>query len=257
VVRDSTELVSDGAGDGASDGTSLAEPEAEPLPEAEPQAQRKPEPQPEPQPERPMRRAVSDADKAERRQDILAAAKEVFAAKGYHATTIADIARAAGLSYGSIYWYYESKETLFHELMSAEATALRDHIEAAVRAAPRGSATLRAAIGATLDFYDADRALVKLLFRDAFALGAQFEEHLSRIHGSFVDDTERLVVNLQRQGVIDDGPSRVIAYSIISLVGQLAHRRLRTDDGLSAEVLRDFTVNLLLHGLLAPHEVPA
>ncbi|MHB8458379.1 MAG: helix-turn-helix domain-containing protein, partial [Acidimicrobiales bacterium] len=68
-----------------------------------------------------MRRAVSDEDKASRRQDILASAKQVFAERGYHATTIADIACTAGLSYGSIYWYYDSKETLFLELMSAEA----------------------------------------------------------------------------------------------------------------------------------------
>ncbi len=134
-----------------------------------------------------MRRAVSAADKASRRQDILAAAKEVFAEKGYHATTIADIARAAGLSYGSIYWYYESKETLFHELMSAEAAALRQHIDTAVLATPRAAdpaAAVRGAVRATIEFYDADRALVKLLFRDAFALGQRVEEHLSQIQGS-------------------------------------------------------------------------
>lgn len=201
-----------------------------------------------------MRRAVSEADKASRRQDILAASKQVFADKGYHATTIADIARRAGLSYGSIYWYYESKEALFHELMSAEAAALRQHISTAVAAARSESATaasVQAAVAATIEFYDADRALVKLLFRDAFALGESFEEHLARIQGSFVDDTERLVISLQRQHVLAPGPSRVIAYAITSLIGQLAHRRLLTDDGLSAEELSDFAVALLFHGLLS------
>ncbi len=201
-----------------------------------------------------MRRAVSEADKAARRQDILAAAKRVFAERGYHATTIADIARAAGLSYGSIYWYYESKETLFHELMSAEAAALRAHINAAVAATPRAAGpagAFRSAVRATIEFYDEDRELVMLLFRDAFALGKSFEEHLSHIQGTFVDDTERLVVTLQRQGYLDDGPSRLIAFAMTSLIGQLAHRRLKTDDGLSAEALSDFLVDLLLHGLVA------
>ena len=207
-----------------------------------------------------MRRAVSDEDKACRRQDILAAAKNVFAEKGYHATTIADIARSAGLSYGSIYWYYESKETLFHELMSAEAAALRQHIDHAVVATPQASdpaAPFRAAVRATIEFYDADRALVTLLFRDAFALGQSFEEHLSQIQGSFVDDTERLVVALQRQGILIAGPSRVIAFAITSLIGQLARRRLMTDDGLSAETLSCFVVDLMLNGLLVPSGLPA
>jgi hypothetical protein len=38
---------------------------------------------------------MSDTEKQGRRTDILAAAKKVFARKGYHATTIADIAKAA------------------------------------------------------------------------------------------------------------------------------------------------------------------
>lgn len=48
------------------------------------------------------RRAVSDEDKSQRRDEILAAAKIVFAHKGFHATTVADIAKQAGLAYGLI-----------------------------------------------------------------------------------------------------------------------------------------------------------
>jgi AcrR family transcriptional regulator len=205
---------------------------------------------------RSLRRAVSDADKASRRIDILSAAKHVFAERGYHATTIADIARQAGLSYGSIYWYYESKETLFHELMSAEAAALRAHINEAVRetpaeAGPAGgpAARIAAAVRATLEFYESDRPLVKLLFRDAFALGATFEEHLSSIQASFVEDAERLVVHAQQKGAMIEGPPRMMAFAITTLVGQLAHRRLTTDDGLSAAVAAGFVVELLLNGL--------
>lgn len=201
---------------------------------------------------RSLRRAVSDADKASRRNDILAAAKCVFAERGFHATTVADVARKAGLSYGSIYWYYDSKETLFQELMSAEATALRDHINDAVRATPAGdgpAAPLRAAVCATLEFYEQDRALVKLLFRDAFALGSAIEQHLYAIHASFAEDAERLVVLAQRHGDLVEQPPRMVAFAITALVGQLAHRRLTTDDGVSASEAAGFVVDLLLDGL--------
>lgn len=209
---------------------------------------------------RPLRRAVSEADKASRRTDILSAAKHVFAERGYHTTTIADIAREAGLSYGSIYWYYESKEALFHELMSAEAGALREHIDEAVArvtlaGGPAGP--FKAAVRATLEFYDADRALVTLLFRDAFALGTAFERHLYAINASFVDDVERLVVMAQRQGVFVDGPSRMMAFAITALIGQVAHRRLTTDDGMQPAEAAEFAVGLLLNGLLPRKDTPA
>ncbi len=78
------------------------------------------------------RRAVSDEDKSQRRDEIMAAAKEVFASKGFHATTIADIAKQAGLAYGLIYWYFDSKEELFHALMAVEEAALRSRVAAAL-----------------------------------------------------------------------------------------------------------------------------
>lgn len=50
------------------------------------------------------------------RASILEGAKAVFARKGW-ATTIADIAVAAGVSQGLIYHYFRNKEAIFHELM--------------------------------------------------------------------------------------------------------------------------------------------
>ena len=78
------------------------------------------------------RRAVSDEEKLQRRDEIMAAAKTVFARKGFHATTISDIAKQAGLAYGLIYWYFDSKDELFHALMAVEEGALRSHVAAAL-----------------------------------------------------------------------------------------------------------------------------
>lgn len=59
----------------------------------------------------------------ERRAQILAAAVHCIVDKGYHATTMDDLARAAGLSKGSLYWHFESKEDLFLALFDAAATS--------------------------------------------------------------------------------------------------------------------------------------
>ena len=54
----------------------------------------------------------------DRRQQILRAAAHVFARKGLAATTIADIAQAAGVSHGLAYHYFDSKEDIFAQLIS-------------------------------------------------------------------------------------------------------------------------------------------
>jgi AcrR family transcriptional regulator len=49
----------------------------------------------------------------ERRQQIVAAALAVFAERGYSSANVSDVAARAGVSQGTIYWYFESKEELF------------------------------------------------------------------------------------------------------------------------------------------------
>lgn len=56
--------------------------------------------------------------KGEKRQRILQAAVELFARHGYAHTSISQIAQNAGISKGLIYNYFESKETILHELVN-------------------------------------------------------------------------------------------------------------------------------------------
>lgn len=200
-------------------------------------------------------RASSDDDKARRREALLAAAKKVFAQKGFHSTTMGDIAKAGRSSYGTVYWYFPSKDALFHELMDHEQEALRRHIVAsvsdlyAVTDTVDLTAVLGASVGATFEFFEKDRATAKLLFRDSYAMGDRFEKHLFAIYEGFIADLAELIGEAQQRGEIVVTPPNVVAFSIAALVGQLAYRRLTTDDGLDARVVAEFVVNLLLDGL--------
>lgn len=197
-----------------------------------------------------LRRANSAEEKSQRRDEIMVGAKQVFARTGFHATTIADIAKEAGLSYGSVYWYFDSKDALFHALMEAEERALREHLTGAITSEDITVDDLfRTAVQSTFEFFEADRATVKLLFRDALAFGDRFEKHLGGIYERFIDDIEAVISVAREQGKIVDVPPRMLAFTLAALVGQLAHRRLTTDDGVPAAKVADFVVTLVLDGL--------
>ncbi|WP_343243309.1 helix-turn-helix domain-containing protein, partial [Streptomyces sp. SID12501] len=55
----------------------------------------------------------------ERRRELLDTAAEVFAAQGYNATTVRKIADAAGMLAGSLYYHFDSKESMLDEILSA------------------------------------------------------------------------------------------------------------------------------------------
>ena len=70
--------------------------------------------------------STRDEQKEQRRQLIISKALELFARKGYSDTKIGDIAKAADMSVGLMFHYFESKEQLYEELvrMGAEGTKI-------------------------------------------------------------------------------------------------------------------------------------
>ena len=69
----------------------------------------------------PARPTVSEP----RRDEVMTAAKKVFARNGFDGTTIADVAKEAGLPFDVVYQYFDSKDALFGALIGAQEHALR------------------------------------------------------------------------------------------------------------------------------------
>ncbi|MBF6133105.1 TetR/AcrR family transcriptional regulator [Nocardia otitidiscaviarum] len=73
-----------------------------------------------------MARTVDPNRVAERRARITQAAAELFAAQGYERTTAAQIARAAGLTSGSVFYYFRDKAAVFRSIFEQ---SLPEHAE--------------------------------------------------------------------------------------------------------------------------------
>src|SRR5260370_32418343 len=79
---------------------------------------------------------MADEARAARRDQIIAAAAECFARAGYHATTMAGIAEAAGVSKGTPYLYFPGKEALFIALYEEWDCGLAARVDAATGGRP-------------------------------------------------------------------------------------------------------------------------
>jgi len=95
------------------------------------------------------------------RGEILDAALACFAARGYHETSVDDIAARAGLSKGAIYWHFDGKRELFLAIVDRfTETALADL--AAVADAPDWRAALHAVFARVRERLDVGMPLFKL-----------------------------------------------------------------------------------------------
>src|SRR5687767_15870180 len=70
------------------------------------------------------KRKAGSVPKLQRRQEILAAARDVFARRGYHQSTIDDIVVEAGVARGTFYLYFEDKRAIFSDLIDRFAQQL-------------------------------------------------------------------------------------------------------------------------------------
>src|SRR5262245_36685716 len=87
--------------------------------------------------------------RGERRDAILAAALEEFAARGFAAARLDDVARRAGVAKGTIYLYFRDKESLFQELVRTMLSPMVGVIEAA----PTAHMPVRAVAETIIDLF--------------------------------------------------------------------------------------------------------
>ena len=76
-----------------------------------------------------------EREKAQRRDDILRAAREVFFQHGFHTATVDDVAVAAEVSKGTVYLYFDTKETILAHLLLEGLDMLIADLEAAIQKA--------------------------------------------------------------------------------------------------------------------------
>lgn len=96
-----------------------------------------------------MPRGVS-ADAASKNEKIFAEAVRIFREKGYHATSVQDIADAVGLQKGSLYHYISSKEELLFKIFERSTGALTRELETIVASSDPPTEKLHRAIEAHL-----------------------------------------------------------------------------------------------------------
>jgi AcrR family transcriptional regulator len=122
---------------------------------------------------------------SERREEILAAATEVFAENGFHQTAIDKVAQQAGVSKALIYEHFASKSELQETVLRQITTDLFELIATRVAAEPNDSIVrLRTGIDAYFQFIEERRAAWHMMFRES--VGREASEVLLALEPTFV-----------------------------------------------------------------------
>lgn len=151
----------------------------------------------------PARPATKRAQRAASVENLLGAALGLFVSQGYRHTTVEQVAEAAGLTKGSVYFYFKSKDGLLHALLDrVEAIVVDDMVRRVSDAGPDAAAKIVAFVHgqAALGVTQAEHVLLLILMSLEF--GGQGEAVEARTRAIY----DRLYRTLE--GLIDFGKSR-------------------------------------------------
>ncbi|MBI0316100.1 MULTISPECIES: TetR family transcriptional regulator [Streptomyces violaceusniger group] len=136
----------------------------------------------------------------ERRRELLSTAAEVFAAQGYNATTVRRIADEAGMLAGSLYYHFDSKESMVDEILSTFLNELWAGYDEVLAAGLGPRETVEALVTESFREIDRHRAAVAIYQKESQHLATQPRfRYLSESQGRF----ERAWLGVLERGVAE------------------------------------------------------
>ncbi|HEX6312824.1 MAG TPA: TetR/AcrR family transcriptional regulator [Acidimicrobiia bacterium] len=129
----------------------------------------------------------------QRRRQLLDVSCQVFAARGFHATVMDDIANAAGVTKPVLYQHFPSKRALFVELLEDLGRQLLNGLGTSTGAVETGRERVESGFQAYYRFVTSNRAAFRVLFGASARNDAEFAEIVDRVLHQAADAISELI----------------------------------------------------------------
>lgn len=203
-----------------------------------------------PKPLRP--RQSSHAEKqskpATRLEEVLQSAANIFFAKGFHASSIEDVARDVGMLKGSLYYYIKSKDDLLFQLLLAGIEDSDAYIAQHIASEGDPLEQLERAIRAQIDYIIKNRVQFGLFLHEFDSLSGKRQHRLISVMSRYNSRFVELVRRGQEHGKIIPGEPWVIVNGILGMCNWL-YRWYDTDEISDPEQVKQIFLRMLLQGI--------
>jgi AcrR family transcriptional regulator len=203
----------------------------------------------------PMRRRRKD----ERPAEIIAAAVAEFAAKGFAAAKLEDVAKRAGVSKATIYVYYKDKQALFEACMKSQVGPLMDTADQLIDAFPGSTKDLLKLLIATIyqNLVKSDaRQLLRIIIGESenfpFLAEMHYKQSVSKGEAIISKIIARGIARGEfREGAYAKVPIVVVGPAIMATVWTLIFQRYKP---LDLDEVLEAHVDLILNGISSSRE---
>ena len=184
----------------------------------------------------------------QRLETLLAAAAKTFAERGYHATSMRDLARASGFSLAGIYHYVEQKQELLFQIQDRCFTQVLDGAREAITAGPDPESRLRAFIRHHVVFFASHMDEMKVLAHEEDELTGTMRAQVRRRKKEYVGMLEGLLRDIPGA----HGDTQVAAFALFGMMNWI-YTWYQPAGPITPATLADELAALFLDGYIAAH----
>ncbi|ODT99265.1 MAG: TetR family transcriptional regulator [Pseudonocardia sp. SCN 72-86] len=181
-----------------------------------------------------------------RRAQLLVAARDVFAAQGYHAAAMDDIAEKAGVSKPVLYQHFPGKLELYRALLTTYADELVDSVRGAIAATPDNRERVHAAVKAYFDFVAGEGQGYRLVFESDLR---REPEAAAVVDGALTRCIDAVAAVVTQDAGLDDARARLLAVGLVGLSQVTAQYWLDSQQSVPREEAIDLMSALAWKGL--------
>jgi AcrR family transcriptional regulator len=187
-----------------------------------------------------------------RRAEILEQAEKIFAAKGFHDVTMAEIAGASGFSIGSLYQFFKGKEHLYSTMISEKIDLMYDKIYQEVKSTKDLAGKIAKLIDAHLSFVENNADFFRIFLRGE---NEALSEMMTSIRQKLINDyykhlsfIEKILKSGIKNGILRSLPPREMAGALSHLIRAASVDWVLVPSKEPLSSKRAFILDIFLHG---------
>lgn len=184
-----------------------------------------------------------------KKQQIITAATEVFAKRGYQSTKIDEVAKKAGVAKGSVYLYFDSKEQLFEEVMKEGVRNYKQVKLEALNTDLPFYEKLKLMLIKETDFLWENQEVARFLLTSDIVTQKTLAKWLIEIRQTFMQRLQQEFDQAISEGVVKPGDSLMYTRVFRGVEHQVIAYHIIIDGKKPTETMIEQSLEVLTHGI--------
>jgi AcrR family transcriptional regulator len=187
-----------------------------------------------------------------RREEILNAAERVFAQKGFHNTTVAEISKESEFAIGTIYQFFKNKEELYYTMMIEKFNLLYSTLQKEISCNKKFFKKLSCLVDVVFSFIEQNVDFFKIFTWELNVLKPNMENKLKKQlitkHFSYIKLISDVIKEGLHEGVLKEGDADDLSSALLGMMNIFSFNWIFNQQQDSLRAKAPVIVNLFLNG---------